>query len=36
MTVLEKAIVYLRKYGAPSNVVKFEPMLVNGIMGNGT
>lgn len=36
VSVLEKAIIYLRKYGAPSNVVKFEPALVNGIMGNGT
>lgn len=36
VSVLEKAIVYLQKHGAPSNVVKFEPTLVGGLMGNGT
>lgn len=36
VSVLEKAIIYLRKHGAPSNVVKFEPSIVSGPLGNGT
>ncbi len=36
VSVLERAIVYLQKHGAPSNVVKFEPTVVNGALGNGT
>jgi hypothetical protein len=36
VTVLQKAIAYLQKHGLPSNVVKFEPSIVTGTMGNGT
>lgn len=36
VTVLEKAISYLHKHGAPSNVVKFEPSVIGGTLGNGT
>lgn len=35
VTVLQKAIAYLRKHNQ-SNVVKFEPSVVNGALGNGT
>lgn len=33
-TILHKAIGYLRKHD-PDNVVKFEPSIVGGVMGNG-
>jgi hypothetical protein len=36
VTVLQKAIAYLQKHGLPSNVVKFEPSIVVGTLGNGT
>lgn len=36
VSVLEKAILYLHKHSAPSNVVKFEPSVVGGTLGNGT
>ncbi len=36
VSILERAIVYLQKHGAPSNVIKFEPAVVSGALGNGT